>query len=164
MRKFKLVLLVLLLALPMAQAREAGVSADGGLSPEARLDLGRSFEAQRQAILKALADGKTYSEISPQDRAGVQASLDRISGLLDGVQSVEQLHDEEKVRVFNEQEKINTMLTKAHRDSRVICVREKPTGSNRPVRRCATVAERERATNASQDMFRDRPSRRLPGE
>lgn len=160
---YKLMLLAMMALLPLGQVA-ASTQADSGFSPKKGLDLDRSFESQRAAILQALDDGKTYSEIAPQERATVEASLSRIFRLLDGVHHVDELHEADKVEVFNEQEKINTRLTQAHRDSRVICRREKPTGSHRPVNMCATVAQRERATDASQDMLRDMPSRRLMGE
>lgn len=161
---YKLLLLAMMATLPLGQVAASTAQADPAFSAKKGLDLDRSFEAQRAAILQALDDGKTYKEIDPLERATVEASLARISRLLDGVAGVDDLHEADKVEVFNEQEKINTRLTQARRDSRVICRREKPTGSHRPQNMCATVAERERATEASQEMLRNMPSRKLMGE
>lgn len=161
---YKLILLAMMATLPLGQVAASTAQPDPAFDAKTGLDLERSFEAQRAAILQALADGKTYSEMAPQERATVEASLARISRLLEGVPDVHGLHEADKVEVFNEQEKVNTRLTKARRDSRVICRREKPTGSHRPVNMCATVAERERATDAAQEMMRNVPSRRLFGE
>lgn len=129
----------------VAFCAEAKIQSDGQVfSPEKGLDLSASFEAQRNAILVALRDGKTYVEISPADMNQVRESLDRISVLLDGKGGVGELQESAKVEVFNRQEQINTLLTQAHQDSRLVCKREKQTGSNRPTNTCLTVAERRR--------------------
>ncbi|KAF1694314.1 hypothetical protein CSC64_04405 [Pseudoxanthomonas koreensis] len=119
------------------------------------MDLSTSFEAQRSAILAALGDGKTYVEITPEGARQVRTSLDRISGMLDGKASVGELNGADKVEVFNEQERINTLLTKARDDSRLVCRREKKTGSNRPVNSCATVAERRRMRDDTYQAMKD---------
>ena len=143
---YKLLLVSLIALVPLA-ARATIQSHAGGFSPEKGLDASASssFEAQRTAILEALGDGKTYSEISPDDRRRVTASLDRMSGLLQGVQNVDQLSETNRVAVFNEQETVNTVLTQAREDSRLVCSREKKVGSNRATNSCMTVAERRRA-------------------
>jgi len=159
---YKLTLSVLLAFLPLAPAIATINSSGDVLIPEEGLDLSRSFEAQRGAIVKALADGETYSEIASQDTRIVMDSLERISSLLDGAQDVEQLPEETKVQVFNEQERINSLLVPAYADSRVICRRHKPTGSNRPTNICLTVAERRRARDSAEDFFRYNPRAQGP--
>ncbi|MEL1266124.1 hypothetical protein [Pseudoxanthomonas putridarboris] len=149
--------LMLLALLALAPTGASIASSNDAFAPEKGLDLSRSFEAQREAILKALGDGETYSEIAAEDLQIVKESLDRISSLLDGAQSVGQLPEGTKVRVFNEQERINTLLGRAHADSRVVCKREKPTGSNRPANTCMTVAERRRAREGATDFMRYQP-------
>jgi hypothetical protein len=102
------------------------------------------FARQRAEIEKDLNDGKTYSEISSSDRTKVREALDHISTWLAGVASVDALNGDTRVKIFNEQEVINTILTDARADSRLVCERSKPTGTNRYVNTCQTVAERER--------------------
>ncbi len=149
----KLVLLIALVLSPtFAVAKIA--SQGSAFSPEKGLDVSQSFEAQRNAIIKALGDGKTYSEISPDDRQRVTTSLDRIAGLLGGVQDVDQLAVEARVEVFNEQELVNTLLTEAREDSRLVCTREKKVGSHRTTTMCRTVAERRRDMEQSQGALR----------
>lgn len=116
------------------------------------------FAAQRAAIEKNLADGKTYAEISQADRSKVRESLERISGRLDGVDSVDALAEPIKVALFNDQEIVNTILTRAASDSRVVCQRTKVTGSHRAQNICHTVAERRRRMEADQRELQRRQS------
>ena len=109
------------------------------------------FAAQRAKIEKDLADGKTYVELSSVDRSKVVESLNRLSGMLDGVESVDQLSENQKVAVFNTQEEINTILTQAAEDSRLVCERRRTTGSHRVSTSCETVAERGRRRETDQE-------------
>ena len=157
----KLMFLAVLLLAPLAVQASTSTGSDG-FSPEKGLDLGRSFQAQHQAILQALADGETYSEIPSQDRQAVKSSLDRISTLLADAQSVDQLSETNRVEVFNEQERVNTLLTRAREDSRMVCTREKKVGSHRATNSCMTVAERRRAREQSQDALLNNSGYKAP--
>ncbi len=128
------------------------------------LDATSDFEAQKQQIEQALQDGKLYSEIAPVDREAVRGALARITALLSKAGDVSHLDAEQKIAVFNDQERINTILSKAASDSRLVCKREVKTGSHRATTQCMTVAERERAREHAQDELRNTPSRSLKGE
>ena len=114
------------------------------------------FAGQRAEIEEDLADGKTYAEISSKDRAKVREALDRISRELEGVDSIDSLAEQSKVTVFNEQEVVNTILTQARADSRLVCDHSRPTGSHRRVTKCQTVAERRRRMEEDQDHLQRR--------
>jgi hypothetical protein len=121
----------------------------------AGLDLNAAFTQQKEQIERELGDGETYAEISSQDRAMVREALNRIASKLDMAGSVESLTGQQKADVFNDQEKINTILTKASEDSRLVCRREKKVGSHREITECLTVAERRRAYENAQKTMRD---------
>ena len=157
----KLVLLSVLLLAPLAALASTSPGAEA-FSPEKGLDVSRSFEAQRQAIVQALAGGQIYSEIPERDRQTVSASLARIAALLDGAQSVDQLPEATRVEVFNEQERVNTLLTRAREDSRMVCTREKKVGSHRATNSCMTVADRRRAREQSQDALLNNSGYKAP--
>jgi hypothetical protein len=149
----------LLLAALVLLAGGALASDDG-----TRVDVDNGFSAQRESILKELGDGETYSEIGTADREKVNAALSRIAAALDRAGGVANLDEQQKVAVFNDQELVNNILTKAGEDSRLVCKRVKKTGSHMTSNQCMTVAARNRAREQSQDMLRDSPPRQMPKE
>jgi hypothetical protein len=112
------------------------------------------FQAQSQVIRRDLNEGKLYSELDQKQRGEVTAALDRIDAALQSHGNVAALPEETKLRVFNDQELVNTILTKGRDDSRLLCTRETPVGSHRPVNSCKTVAQRRREQDRSQDTMR----------
>ena len=68
---------------------------------------------------------------------------------------MEGLNAQQKADVFNDQERINTLLTKALEDSRLVCRRERKVGSHRMITECMTVAERRQAYESAQKAMRD---------
>jgi hypothetical protein len=121
-----------------------------------KLNLSGSFEEQRVAIIKDLDGGKVYSEISAKERGDVKDALNRISGALQAPSGVQGLTEEQKTKVFNDQELVNAILTRAGEDSRLVCTREKVVGSHRPTTQCLTVAERRRMRESDQDTLRQK--------
>jgi hypothetical protein len=112
------------------------------------------FHAQALVIRRDLAGGKLYSELDPRQRDEVLAALDRIDTALAAKGNIDAMPEEAKLRVFNDQELVNATLTKGREDSRLLCTRETPVGSHRPVVSCETVAERRRLRDRSQDTMR----------
>lgn len=145
---FRLAFISLLLALAGGPAFAATTRASVDVADGA-------FAEQRKAIEADLADGETYSEIGLEDRATVNQALNRIAGLFQTYGSVERLSWEDRTQMFNDQEQINNILTKAGEDSRLVCRREKKVGSHRVTTQCSTVANRRRAMEDSQNVLRD---------
>lgn len=155
MKKFQAMLCVVLLG-ALASTAAASSNADS------KLDLRIAFDGQRNLILSALQDGETYSEIKPEDKRQVRASLDRIADLLAGSATADSLSEADKVKVFNEQELVNTILTRARADSRVVCTRERRVGSHRTTNVCYTVAERRRMHEETHNALIDNRRVQLP--
>jgi len=125
----------------------------------AALDVTGSFAEQRKAIDARLANGETYSEINQEDRKTVKEALDRMAAVLEQSGGVAALNEEQKVRVFNDQEVVNTILTRAADDSRLVCRREKRIGSNRPTTQCMTALQRrEQLEEARKSMTQSQRS------
>lgn len=130
---------------------------------EAKLHIDATdFDARRAKIEAALDDPTQYVEMGGTERNEVRASLQRMGALLERAGSVEELNPEARLRVFNEQEIINTRLAGAAEKSRLICRTERSTGSNLRQRRCRTVGEIEREREESKDGWRRISEQRLP--
>lgn len=109
---------------------------------------------QVKRVEKALDDGE-YNEISADDRGQVRQALARISQRMGDRQTVQELPATVQNDVFNDQERINAILSKAHEDSRVICQYSRSTGSNMPKSRCLTLAERRRIEEKGKALLND---------
>lgn len=144
MSKKFLVALCALIALPVFASTGGQITAD---------EL-QSFQEQRRSVERDLADGETYSEISQDKRRDVRAALDRIEDRLERAGSVAALSERDKAELFNDQEVVNTILTQAGEDSRMVCERTKKVGSHRTHTICETVAERRRKHEQTQDALR----------
>ncbi|MDV3436001.1 hypothetical protein R1H25_11090 [Stenotrophomonas sp. C2852] len=109
---------------------------------------------QVRRVEKALDDGE-YSEISADDRAQVQQALARITQRMGDHRTLQELPPQVQAEVFNDQERINTVLVRAHEDSCQICQHTRTTGSNMPKSRCLTVAERRRIEEKGKALLND---------
>jgi hypothetical protein len=112
------------------------------------------FEAQSAVIRRDLAQGKIYSELDQRQRNEVLAALDRMHAALEAQGNIASMPEDAKLRVFNDQELVNATLTLGREDSSLLCSRETPVGSHRPVISCETVAERRRKRDQSKDTMR----------
>ncbi len=130
----------------------AGV-AQASSSPEKELNVEKPVQVQLDKINRELRDGKTYAEIDLDERSRAQQALLRISNTVERYPDLNAMPQSERVALFNDQEVVNTILTKGREDSRVVCRREKVVGSNMPINQCMTVAERERRRNSDQSKF-----------
>lgn len=126
-----------------------------------RVDVQEDFATQQQKIMTALDDGESYSEISKADREKVVEALSRIGSALQTGGGVNGLNADQKVAVFNDQEQVNTILTEAGDDSRLICRRAATTGSHRTTTQCMTVAERNRAAEHARQTMGNMPSHQM---
>jgi hypothetical protein len=123
----------------------------------AKTDAGRitDFPAYRSATEKELAGGDKYKEITPESRNRALMLLAQMDELIGRTGNVDSLLPTHQLEVFNRQEELNQILTLAAEDSRLICRRERPTGSKLPVNNCLTVAERRRTREGGRDYLRE---------
>ena len=113
------------------------------------LDLAQPLPAQKTAIEAAIRSND-YNEISRSDRLAVTEALGRLEALLGEHPSAEHLDLAARTAAGDDRAVINEALGRAWDDSREVCERERPIGSNRPVRICKTVAERRRDRERSE--------------
>lgn len=150
----KFLLLSLLFGAPLLA--HAKIDSDAARKADAvqALNVESSFHEQRQRILTDLETGEKYSEISQQDQRDVRSALDRIALEIDSAGSIGALGSDRRLRVFNDQELINTILTRAGEDSRLVCKREKSVSTRLPSTQCLTVAQRRKLREEAQDHMR----------
>jgi len=99
------------------------------------------------------ADGR-YAYVKPDEREKVEASLAEMGRLFDANGSVDKMDKDTKVKLFNAQETVNSILTLRDRD-RVICKKEAPVGSHIPVTTCHTYAQEVEARQGSKKLMDD---------
>lgn len=110
------------------------------------------LEAQAQKVRDGFADGGIYAETSAGDRAKVLAALDRMETTMGGHTDVRSLDADQRASLMNDQSLVNTILTKARADSRMVCKRERSVGSRMTKTNCLTVAERRRLHDESRQF------------
>ena len=122
------------------------------------------FQEQRSALVRELRVGDTYAEIGANDRQKVIAALDRMAQALAEINSLDELDETERTKIYNLQSEVNGILTGAAEESREVCTRHKPVGTNFPQTTCKTVAEWRRIRENNQNYFRSRKTAGLPKE
>ncbi|WP_267473083.1 hypothetical protein [Stenotrophomonas rhizophila] len=111
---------------------------------------GKSLSEQIARIETELNDGETYAELKLEQRSQVREALGRMRGTLEQHPNQATLPDAAKTELYNDQQVVNTVLTQAREDSRLICRREKAIGSNMATTQCMTVAQRQRMKDKAQ--------------
>jgi hypothetical protein len=113
------------------------------------------FSTQKALFIQQLDDGKTYAEITPEHRQQVVATLGRMDARLQRAGSIDQLGETERIDFYNDQELVNTLLTNAKQDSRMICERVEAVGSHRPKNFCQTFAQLRRQEESAQQSMQN---------
>jgi hypothetical protein len=122
------------------------------------------FGAKRAAIEQALAGDETYAEITTEARSRALVLMSEMGTLIERTGSVDALPPTQQVEVFNRQEELNQILARAADDSRLVCRRERPTGSKMPVNLCKTVAERRRVREGDKHFLMTIPKAEAKAE
>ncbi len=118
------------------------------------------FEVYRAAITSQLQTSETYVEITPDQSKRALTLMTEMSAIIARSGSIAALPPLPRVDVFNRQEELNQILARAAEDSRVICRRERPTGSKMPINNCLTLAERRKNREDGKKYLREI----MPGE
>lgn len=107
-----------------------------------------------QKDLRSKLDNPTgeYSRFSEHDIATMKHAQDDVFRMLSGVDSLDQLNLDQKTKLSNSLDEIKATLA-SNRDNRLICYRERRTGTNLVEKRCETAGEREaRSRDATEQM------------
>lgn len=114
----------------------------------AKLSALDQFEQQKDTILRDIKDDTVYSEISHKDANIVRDALDRISESLQDVTDLSEMTVAQRAELHNDQELVNTILTMAENDSRMVCRRRGRLGTNFKTTTCETVRDRRERQEA----------------
>lgn len=145
------VVMFLVVALTMGSAAAAG-------QQKAPVQVADSAPVPEQlARVESLLQHEAYAEIGPQGRQRVLSALSAIRRIMGDRQWTTELDLHDRSEVRTQQEIINTVMAQAHEDSRLICQRERITGSKMPVQVCLTVAQRRMGRENGNKWLRDIP-------
>lgn len=111
-----------------------------------------AFAEQADAIREELRPGGQYSHLSASQQRKVDEQLKLMASMLDGVDDINKLRKEKRVRMFNAQEQLNALLL-AQGDDQLVCERTKVTGSHRTTTVCMTMAQKTEAEESSDRLF-----------
>ena len=145
------VVLPLLLAVMVSPAWAANAAIPAPLDLETVAD----FAVYQTVKTEQLHNSEQYAEITPDQRSRALTLMAEIGAILERSGSMAAMPPIPRVDVFNRQEELNQILANAADDSRVICRRERPTGSKLPVNNCLTLAERRKNREGGKQYLRE---------
>ena len=125
-------------------------------------DTAEKFELLVEAIRGEMAPGKRYEFLQKSDREKVNHALDKMAAILANSGSVDAMSEDDRIKLFNEQEFVNGLLAR-NADDRLVCTHVAPVGSHLPVRKCRTAREINEDRSAAQRELRNAPSQRYQG-
>ena len=115
---------------------------------------GQAFMERKAEIERDLEQGERYAHLDPADERRIRSALARLAARLDGVQTLEDIPRNQRAKVFNDQEMINTLLTEADAFRQMVCKRESAAGTHFKQTRCKTEAEWAQLQEAGQESRR----------
>jgi hypothetical protein len=143
------------------QANSVSARADAQVE-KISADLAKYIGEIDRAIAMAKAGG--YGKLERGSEARLRDAREVIGDLLKDVRDPRELPPDQRIALFNAHQTIESVINKQDK-SRVVCTRERKTGSRVATTECLTVAEREERNRISQSMTRE--SQRMtcsPGE
>lgn len=117
------------------------------------------FAAVSANVIKEMQHGGRYEFVKPDEREQITAKLAEIGTMFEQNGSVGAMDEKTKIALFNDQEVVNSILTRRDRD-RVICTHQAPVGSHIPITTCHTYAQEVEAregTLKQMDAWRQPP-------
>lgn len=120
-----------------------------------KADTKEAFDKVAADVRAQMSPDGRYAYIKPDERDKVDASLTEMSKLFDANGSVDKMDKDTKVRLFNEQETVNAILTLRDRD-RLICERGAQPGTRIVSTSCHTYGDLEAARQASEKFMNER--------
>lgn len=144
------------LALGVFLAAVAGTSVAAPQQASAPQSVAEILQFQHALRAKLEAPSGEYARFDESAIHRMESAQDKVFHMLAGVNSLDQLNAEQKTDVSNSLDEVKAVLL-ANDGNRLICHREKKTGTNLSERRCETIAGRAaRRQDADRFMLHDR--------
>ncbi len=146
MHRMNVFLAGLLLVAAVASAKE------NYKEPTFNADSKDKFDTVAAGLREQIKPGGRYEYVSTNERFTINQKLDDMTALFATHDSVAGMSQENKIQLFNDQEAINSILSKRDGE-RVICKKEAPIGSHIPVTTCHTYAQEQEAHKVATKQF-----------
>jgi hypothetical protein len=142
----------LALALGVSLALSAGAAfAQAPEQPQTVSEILQFQHALRDKIDKPNGE---YSRFDEGQIARMKTAQDNVFRMLSDVKSLDELSENQKIEVSNSLDEVKAILL-ANEGNRLICYRERKTGTNLLTKRCETYADREAHARDSERAMRD---------
>lgn len=142
----------LALALGVSLALSAGAAF--AQAPEQPQTVSEILQFQHALRGKLDQPSGEYSRFDEGQIARMKRAQDNVFRMLSGVNSLNDLSENEKIEVSNSLDQVKAILL-ANEGNRLICYRERKTGTNLLTKRCETYAEREAHARESERAMSD---------
>ena len=130
-------------------------AADTAPAANAPQSVAEILQVQHALRAKLEAHDGEYSKFDDSSVRRMEAAQDQVFHMLNGVSSLSQLTPDQKINLSNALDQVKATLL-ANEDNRVICHRERKTGTNLLERHCETVAQRNaNAEQANREIYHD---------
>ncbi len=113
-----------------------------------------------EMIRMEIEPGGRWETVPDKDRPLLETKLSEMEKILEGRASIDELAEHDRLRLINAQEHANAILTQ-NDGHRLVCERVTPVGSHRPVKQCATVAQRRQSSEDSRRFLEQNRPRRV---
>ena len=110
------------------------------------------FEAVAANVREEMEDGGRYQYVKQDERKKIDAALSEMSALFAETGSVQAMDEDTKIKLFNDQEIVNSILQRRDGD-RVICKKQAPVGSHIPITTCHTYAQEVEAREGARNQM-----------
>jgi hypothetical protein len=117
-------------------------------------DSKEAFADISQNVRREMDHGGKYEFVPPDERVKIDKSFGELTARFDQYGTVSAMNQDAKIKLFNDQEVVNSILTKRDRD-RVICTSKAPIGSHIPQTSCHTYAQEVEARQQTQKQMTD---------
>jgi len=141
-----------LIALVVAVAASAAGAKENYHEKTVNADTKEKFVEIATDVRQEMEGGGRYEYVKADERKTIDHKLTEMEALFNENGSVQNMKQDTKVKLFNDQEVVNSILTRRDRD-RVICKNEAPLGSHIPVTSCHTYGQEVEAQEGTHNQL-----------